>query len=65
MSTVLSIQGTSLGPYYVMDNSQTQGARVMSIHGTLRNAQRSTLNTTDALAFDAGVTYTAPPQGEA
>ena len=63
--TVLSIQGTSPGPYYVMDNSGAQGSRVMAIHGTLREAQRSTLNTTDALAFDAGATYTAPPQGDA
>jgi hypothetical protein len=65
MSSQLSIQGTAPGPYYVMDNSGSQGARVMSIHGTLRNAQRSTLNTTDALAFDDSGIYTAPPQGEA
>jgi hypothetical protein len=39
--------------------------RVCSLHGTLREAQRATLNETDALAFDAGATYTAPPQGEA
>jgi hypothetical protein len=65
MSTQLSIQGTSPGPYYVMDNSAGQGARVMSIHGTLREAQRATVNTTDALAFDAGATYVPPVQGEA
>jgi hypothetical protein len=62
--TVLSIQGSAPGPYYVMDNTQGQGARVMSVHGTLRLAQRSTLNTADALALDAGATYTAPPQGD-
>jgi hypothetical protein len=65
MATQLSIQGSSPGPYYVMDNSEGQGARVMSVHGTLREAQRSTLNTTDALAFDAGATYVPPVQGEA
>jgi hypothetical protein len=32
---------------------------------TLREAQRATLNTTDALAFDAGATYVPPVQGEA
>jgi hypothetical protein len=65
MSTQLSIQGTSPGPYYVMDNSQVQGARVCSVHGTLREAQWATLNTTDAIAFDAGATYVPPVQGEA
>lgn len=63
--TVLSIQGGAPGPYYVMDNAQGQGARVMSVHATLREAQRATLSTTNALAFDAGATYTAPVQGEA
>jgi hypothetical protein len=63
--TVRSIQGSASGPYYVMDNSQGQGARVCAVYATLREAQRATLNTTDALAFDAGATYTAPPQGDA
>jgi hypothetical protein len=63
MSTELSILGTT-GPFYLLDNSQG-GARVCAVYGTLREAQRATLNTTDALAFDAGAAYVAPPQGEA
>jgi hypothetical protein len=63
--TVLSIQGGAPGPYYVMDNAGAQGARVMSVHATLREAQRATLNTANALAFDAGAAYVAPPQGDA
>jgi hypothetical protein len=42
----------------------------MSIHGSLGQAQRSTLNTTDALAFDLSggiytgtVSYTPPEEG--
>lgn len=65
MSTVLNIQGTSPGPYYVMDNSQTQGARVCGVYGTLHDAQRSMLNTANALAFDDGAPYVPPVQGEA
>src|ERR1700720_3981248 len=38
---------------------------VCSIHTSLREAQRSTLNTTAALAFDQAAAYVAPPQGEA
>jgi hypothetical protein len=64
MSTKLSILGGALGPFYLVDNSGLC-PRVCSLHGTLREAQRATLNETDALAFDAGATYTAPPQGEA
>jgi hypothetical protein len=64
MSTQLSIQGSGTA-WYVMDNSQTQGPRVCSVHSTLREAQRSTLNTAAAVAFDAGAAYVAPPQGEA
>jgi hypothetical protein len=64
MSTELSIQGTTPGPYYVMDNSGLY-PQVCSVHGTLRLAQRSTLCTADALAFDLSGIYTAPPQGDA
>ena len=62
----LTIQGTSPGPYYVTDTSGMYPI-VCSSHTMLREAQRSTLNTTNALAFDAGVAYStlAPAQGEA
>jgi hypothetical protein len=65
MGTQLSIQGTGSGPFYVVDGSGNYPI-VCSSHSTLILAQRSTLGTAAALAFDQGVAYStlAPAQGQ-